>query len=70
MKYCLSLNIAYEKEELQLMSEKRTNDEQQVWQLEHEWINAFIEGDTETLDRILAEDFIFTDPEGRLLRIT
>ncbi len=49
------------------MSEKRTNDEQQVWQLEHEWINAFIEGDTETLDRILAEDFIFTDPEGRLL---
>jgi len=49
------------------MSEKRTNDEQQVRQLENEWINAFIEGDTETLDRILAEDFIFTDPEGRLL---
>jgi ketosteroid isomerase-like protein len=49
------------------MSEKRTNDEQQVRQLEHEWVNAFIQGDTETLDRILAEDFIFTDPEGRLL---
>ena len=49
------------------MSEKRINDEQQVRQLEHEWIEAFLRGDTETLDRILADDFIFTDPEGRLL---
>ncbi len=28
---------------------------------------CFYAGDTETLDRILAEDFIFTDPEGNLL---
>jgi ketosteroid isomerase-like protein len=49
------------------MSEERTNDEQQVRQLEHEWIDAFMRGDTETLDRILADDFIFTDPEGSLL---
>ena len=49
------------------MSEERTNDEQQVRQLEHEWIDAFVRGNTETLDRILADDFIFTDPEGRLL---
>ena len=49
------------------MSEKRTDDEQQVRQLEHEWIEAFLQGDTATLDRILADDFIFTDPEGKLL---
>ena len=49
------------------MSEKNISDEQQVKQLEHEWIEAFLQGDTKTLDRILAEDFIFTDPEGNLL---
>ena len=49
------------------MSEKRTDDEQQVRQLEHEWIEAFLQGDTATLDRILADDFIFTDPDGKLL---
>jgi len=49
------------------MPETRTNDEEQVRQLEHEWIDAFMRGDTETLDRILADDFVFTDPEGKLL---
>ena len=49
------------------MPENTADDEQQVRQLEHEWIEAFLQGDTETLDRILADDFIFTDPEGRLL---
>ena len=36
-------------------------------QLEHEWIDAFLRADTETLDSILADDFIFTDPQGNLL---
>ena len=49
------------------MLETNISDEQQVRQLEHEWIDAFRRGDTETLDRILADDFIFTDPEGKLL---
>lgn len=46
------------------MLETNISDEQQVRQLEDEWIDAFMRGDTETLDRILADDFIFTDPEG------
>ena len=49
------------------MSESNISDEHQVRQLEHEWIDAFRRGDTKTLDRILADDFIFTDPEGKLL---
>ena len=43
------------------------NDEQRVMQIESNWIDAFVKGDTETLDRVLAEDFIFTDPQGNIL---
>lgn len=43
------------------------NDEQRVMQIERNWIDAFVKGDTETLDRVLAEDFIFTDPQGNIL---
>jgi uncharacterized protein (TIGR02246 family) len=46
---------------------QNASDEEQVRRLEHQWIEAFLRGDTETLDRILADDFVFTDPEGRLL---
>jgi uncharacterized protein (TIGR02246 family) len=49
------------------MESQTVSDEQQVRQLEHQWIEAFLHGDTETLDRILADDFIFTDPEGNIL---
>ena len=49
------------------MTSQNNSDEQQVRQLEPQWIEAFLRGDTETLDRILADDFIFTDPEGKLL---
>ena len=49
------------------MASQNISDEQQVRRLEHQWIEAFLRGDTETLDRILADDFIFTDPEGKLL---
>lgn len=49
------------------MQDKNTNDEQQVMQIEREWIDAFVRSDTETLERILAEDFIFTDPAGNIL---
>ena len=49
------------------MQEKSSSDEQQVIQIEHEWIDAFVQADTETLERILADDFIFTDPAGNIL---
>jgi uncharacterized protein (TIGR02246 family) len=43
------------------------SDEQQVMQIERDWIDAFVRSDTETLERILADDFIFTDPQGNIL---
>jgi ketosteroid isomerase-like protein len=35
---------------------------QLIRQMNDEWLRAFIEGDAETLDRIMAEDFAFTYP--------
>ncbi len=49
------------------MTKQTASDEQQVRQLEHQSHEAFLQRDTETLNRILADDFIVTDPEGRLL---
>lgn len=49
------------------MKSQAVTDEQQVRQLEHESHEAFLRGDTEAIDRILADDFIFVNPEGRLL---
>jgi ketosteroid isomerase-like protein len=49
------------------MTSQTARDERQIKQLEHQSHEAFLQGDTETLDRILADDFIFTDPEGKLL---
>jgi ketosteroid isomerase-like protein len=48
------------------MTNQTASDEQQVTQLEHQSHEAFLQGDTATLDRILADDFIFTDPGGKL----
>jgi ketosteroid isomerase-like protein len=38
--------------------------EQELLQLETGWANANVKADVAFLDRILAEDCIFTDPEG------
>ena len=46
------------------MAGQNASDEQQVRQLEPQWIEAFLRGDTETLDRILADDFIFPTRKG------
>jgi len=46
------------------MSEHNNQDEQLVEQLERELIAAFLRGDPEALDRILADDFTFTDPHS------
>ena len=46
--------------------DRRVSDQQQVVQLirqmNEEWVQAFLEGDAATLDRIMAEDFAFTYP--------
>src|SRR4051812_37297552 len=41
-------------------------DEQEVETLEQLWINAFIQKDIRVLKDILADDFVFTDPNGLL----
>lgn len=41
-------------------------DEQEVETLEQLWINAFVQKDTKALNEILADDFVFTDPNGLL----
>ena len=46
------------------MSVQHSEDERQVRQLEQELITAFRQNDTAALERILADDFVFTDPRG------
>lgn len=44
---------------------KRVSDHQvaqHIRQMNDEWVRAFVEGDSETLDSIMAEDFAFTYP--------
>jgi len=36
--------------------------EQRVRQLNDEWVKAIVRGDAETLNRVMADDFIFTYP--------
>src|SRR5712691_6054106 len=36
--------------------------EQHVRQLNDEWVKALVRGDVETLDRIMADDFVFAYP--------
>jgi ketosteroid isomerase-like protein len=46
------------------MPVQNSEDERQVMQLEQELIAAFRHNDTASLSRILADDFVFTDPRG------
>ena len=41
---------------------KRIEVEQHIRQLNDEWVKALVRGDGETLNRIMADDFIFTYP--------
>jgi ketosteroid isomerase-like protein len=38
--------------------------EQEQFQLEQDWTKALIKADVAFLDRLVAEDWVFTDPEG------
>jgi uncharacterized protein (TIGR02246 family) len=42
-------------------------DEEIVRQLEHASHEAFLRSDQDALAHLLAEDFVFTDPEGKLV---
>ena len=39
-------------------------EEESIKQLEYELVNAFLKRDIKALDRILADEFIITDPHG------
>lgn len=43
-----------------------SQEEQELLKREHEWAEAYQQRDTQTLDRLLAADFIFTDDEGKV----
>lgn len=47
------------------MTIQPASDEQELMRLEDQSHEAFLRNDTETLDRILADEFVFTDPEGK-----
>lgn len=42
------------------------SDEQQLLSLEQQWSNAMKSGDASALARIEADDYVFTDPTGRI----
>jgi ketosteroid isomerase-like protein len=46
------------------MTDQRTSEQQQIMELEYRFIEACLKADTQVLDSILADDFIFTDPNG------
>lgn len=46
------------------MSVNDSDDAQQVRRLEQDLIEAFRDNDAASLDRIMADDFVFTDPLG------
>jgi ketosteroid isomerase-like protein len=41
---------------------RRLEIEQELRQMNDEWVKALVRGDSETLDRIMAEDFFFAYP--------
>jgi ketosteroid isomerase-like protein len=40
--------------------------EQEVINLENEWTNAYVHGDTAALERIEADGYLYTDPGGKV----
>jgi ketosteroid isomerase-like protein len=46
------------------MTNQSSNEQQQVMELERSFIEACCQGDIQTLDFILADEFVFTDPNG------
>lgn len=45
---------------------QQNSEEQELLKLEHDWWEAYKQRNTQTLDRLVAEDFIFTDDEGQV----
>ncbi|MGA2363064.1 MAG: nuclear transport factor 2 family protein [Candidatus Aminicenantales bacterium] len=50
-----------------LAQQKSGGAEQEIIKLEQQWGDALVKRDVVFLDRILAEDYMFTSPEGEVL---
>jgi ketosteroid isomerase-like protein len=46
------------------MTDQGSSEQLHILELEYSFIEACLRNDTQVLDRILADDFIFTDPNG------
>jgi len=46
------------------MTEQSSGEQQEIMELERSFIEACRKSDTQTLDFILADEFVFTDPNG------
>jgi ketosteroid isomerase-like protein len=49
-----------------LKADRESKEAQALLKVEREWLEAFKNRDKAALDRILADDFIFTDEEGQV----
>ena len=63
MKFCLLL-FAFLITGATLKADPRSSDVQQVIRLQSELVDAYIHRDFSTLDRILADDYVFTNDDG------
>jgi ketosteroid isomerase-like protein len=50
----------------QLITKKRGSEEQELMKLENSWNDAMVKHDWAFLDQILADDYIWTDPDGNV----
>ena len=46
------------------MTDQSAGEQRRIIELEHHFIEACLKNNTQVLDSILADDFIFTDPDG------
>lgn len=46
----------------------KTSDEQQLKKIEEDWADAYVKRDPSVVQRILADDFAFTGPDGAMVK--
>jgi ketosteroid isomerase-like protein len=46
-------------------ADERSQDRQQILQLERDWVQVYVANDAKPLERIVADDFLGTEPDGK-----
>ena len=52
---------------ISMTDKARQADEIEILRLEDQWVEALVHDDAKTLDRIIASDFTFIEPDGRMM---